>query len=161
MTRTVFSTALVVALGGSLLQLGLISTAEAQTRIPAERFGSGTLSAEVLIVSLDRKVRRQGADGEVRSWSQAYMVRLPLQTSNTWAAETKLFVGDEAIGEYGGWEGGIYFWVYGDEALERIQGQAVRVETQGARSELGSLEIAKPSTFKKTSQKALRAASKR
>ncbi|MEO0593257.1 MAG: hypothetical protein AAFZ38_06730 [Myxococcota bacterium] len=160
MTKAIFLTALVVSLGG-LLQLGLASTAEAQTGVPTNRVSNGVLQAEVLIVSLDRKVQRRGVDGKVRSWSQAYMVRLPLQTSNTWAAETKLFVGDEAIGEYGGWEGGIYFWVYGDEALERIQGQAVRAETQGARSELGSLEIAKPSTFKKTSQKALRAASKR
>jgi len=105
-------------------------------------------SIEILHVELDRPVLARDAEGEPRTFEDAYMVRLALETSAVPTAPAfHVFVGDRRISELGGWQRGVYFYVHDPALLERLAGGelfyqigAEKRRSLKARLEIGVLE---------------------
>lgn len=99
-------------------------------------------SVEVLRVDLREPVERPDAEGEVRTWEQAFMVRLALPEPPAMGPAVDIFLGEERVPEFGGWEGGVYFWVYDPARLEELRGRTVSYQFDRLpRREIGTLEF--------------------
>ncbi len=101
---------------------------------------SGT---EVLNVTLKKPVVRPDRNGLDRSWSQAYMVRLRITEPPALGPVFELYLDDKKIQEYGGWEEGVYFWVYDREQLQTVSGKTLsyRFARTGKQQTLGRIDI--------------------
>lgn len=98
--------------------------------------------AEVFAVELDRPIEASDADGVVKSWTEAYAVRLELALPRLHGPAVDLWIGERRIAEYGGWEQGIWFWIYDRRALEQLEGQAIHFGLDGQRGrEFGRVEL--------------------
>lgn len=114
-------------------------------------------SVEVIRVDLRSPVERPDARGELRTWEQAFMVRLALPAPPAFGPKADIFVGEERISEYGGWEGGVYFWVYDPARLEALRGQPISYQFDRAeRQEIGTLEFGDPEEFRRVPESELR-----
>lgn len=112
---------------------------------------------EVLRVDLREPVDRPDAAGEVRTWHQAFMVRLALPQPPAWGPAFDLFLGEERVAEYGGWEEGVYFWVYDPARLEALRGRTISYRfDRGPRTEIGSLDFADSRELKTVREEELR-----
>ncbi len=108
-------------------------------------------SVEVLRVALDPPVRALDLAGESRTWSQAYMVRLALETANIPIAPLLgIYVGDYRVSETGSWEGGLYFYVHDPDLLARLDGGELFYQIDDAeRRDLGArLSVGKPAELR-------------
>lgn len=114
-------------------------------------------SVEVYEVMLEKPARHVDAAGEMRTWDTAYMVRLGLPEPPAMGPRLDVFLGEERLGEYGGWEGGIYFWVYDSARLETLDEKPVSVSFAGAeRREIGRLELGDPAELETIEESKLR-----
>ncbi|NNK88950.1 MAG: hypothetical protein HKO90_11765 [Flavobacteriaceae bacterium] len=87
------------------------------------------------------------------SYETAWIIKLNLSDMPTYYSERiDFFLGDYQIPEYGGWEGGIYFKVYDEELLRRLNNaefhcrlpgssEAVSLDSRFELPDLGSLEM--------------------
>ena len=103
-------------------------------------------SVDVFRVALDPPVRALDLAGEPRTWNEAYMVRLALETSNVPIAPLLgIYVGDYLVSETGSWEAGLYFYVHDPDLLARIDGGELFYQIDdGERRKLGArLDVGK------------------
>jgi len=101
-------------------------------------------SIEILHVELEEPVLARDADGEPRTFEDAYMVRLALDASGVPTAPAfNLYVGERRVPEMGGWQSGVYFYVYDPALLERLAGGELfyQIGTEERRSLDARLEI--------------------
>ncbi len=111
-----------------------------EAQMPADEFRYG--GADVLRVALLRPRRQPDVDGRLREWNQAFQVRLVLSDPSVWGPLVRLYLGEELIPEYGGWESGIYFWVYDPAHLERLNGRTISLQLESRQpQEVGRLEL--------------------
>ncbi len=101
---------------------------------------SGT---EVLEIILEKPLVRPDVNGIGKIWTRGYMVRLKISEPPAMGPLLDLYLDGEKIPEYGGWEQGIYFWVYDPAQLNILNGQnlSYRFAQQGEQFNLGALEI--------------------
>jgi len=81
---------------------------------------------EAYHVRLAQPFTRLEADGEKRTSTEAYVVRLKVSRPESWGEKVDYFVGDYRIPEYGGWEEGIYFKVYDRALFDSLRGGELR-----------------------------------
>lgn len=81
---------------------------------------------DVALVDLDEPYVVTLANGEKTTYRQAYLIRLHGDFPTRGARLMELYFGDERIGEYGGFPGGIYFMVYTRERLNELAGREIR-----------------------------------
>jgi hypothetical protein len=81
---------------------------------------------DVVRVKLEHPLVRVQADGQKQSTQEAFLVRLWGTFPSARAQRVKLFLGDEAVEEYGGLEGGLYFWVWDEARLRELTGRELR-----------------------------------
>lgn len=114
-------------------------------------------SVEVFRVVLRSPVERPNAAGEPRTWEQAFMVRLAVPAPPAMGPKAEIFLDEERVPEYGGWEGGIYFWVYDPARLEALRGRTISYQfDRTPRREIGMLEFGDPQTFRQVQEEELR-----
>ena len=135
---------MVVSFGYALAQTAdqeLGSTADQTAKFrPLELRGT-----EVVRVGLDSPKVRPDVSGENREWHEAFAVKVEVTLPDVWGPQVEFFVNESRIDEYGGWENGIYFWVYDPEQLERISGQPISYRFGGTEIlQLGTIEMGSP-----------------
>lgn len=133
-----------VVLGALTLQLPACGQREADKPVPAPSPSVTLESTETLRVEFDQPVLALDAAGEPRRWEDAYMVRLALRMSDLPTAPAFIiFVGEHRIGELGGWQGGVYFYVYDPVLLEQLAGGEIfyQIGSEERRSLDATLDI--------------------
>lgn len=114
-------------------------------------------SVEVLRVDLRRPVERPDAEGRMRTWEQAFMVRLALPEPPAMGPAVTIFLDGEAVPEHGGWERGIYFWVYDPARLEELRGRTISYRfSRAPRREIGTLEFGDLGQLRRVAEEELR-----
>ena len=102
-------------------------------------------------VRLTVPARIRDGSGATRQVTEAHLVRLQIDHPPAMSERIRFFAGEYEIPEYGGWSRGIYFKVYDDALLQRLDGQDLAYSfldegrrSLGARLELpprGALEL--------------------
>jgi hypothetical protein len=115
---------LVLSLAGVLLALGAAQTRGEAPRASGERVE--LRGYEAYHVRLAQPFTRLEANGEKRTATEAYVVRLKISRPEFWGEKIDYFVGDYRIPEYGGWAEGIYFKVYDRDLFESLRGGELR-----------------------------------
>ena len=106
-------------------------------------------SAEALRVSLEKALIRPDMSGDERTWDEAFMVRIGLTAPPAMGPKFDIYLDDERVEEYGGWEGGIYFWVYDPARLQSLEGRTVSYQfDRSERSKIGTLLLGDPEQFR-------------
>jgi hypothetical protein len=77
-------------------------------------------------VRLAQPFTRLEANGERRTFTEAYVVRLKVSQPDFANEKVDFFVGDYRVPEYGGWAEGIYFKVYDRALFESLRGGELR-----------------------------------
>lgn len=114
-------------------------------------------SVEVLRVALREPVDRPDAQGEVRTWQQAFMIRLAVSEPPALGPAEHIYLGEERVPEFGGWERGIYFWVYDPARLEELRGRTISYQFDRApRRQIGTLEFGDPGELRQVREEELR-----
>lgn len=109
--------------------------------------------AEVLIVELEREIVRPDARGRERAWNRAFMVRLRISEPPALAPAFHIYLDGERVPEYGGWEDGIYFWVYDPDQLRSLDGATVSYTfSRSERFDVGTLDIGDPAEYRSVSK---------
>lgn len=101
-------------------------------------------SIEITHVELDKRVLARNAEGEPQTFKESYMVRLALKKSAVPKGPVlNIFVGERRISELGGWQAGVYFYVYDPVLLERLAGGELfyQIGNQERRSLNADLDI--------------------
>lgn len=110
--------------------------------------------AEVLIVELDREIVRPDARGQERAWNRAFMVRLRISEPPAPGPAFHIYLDGERVPEYGGWEEGIYFWVYDPDQLRSLDGATVSYTfSRSERLDVGTLNIGDPAEYRSVSKR--------
>ncbi len=78
---------------------------------------------ELLHVKLSPSRKSRGVDGEVRNWESAYIVRLITTMPEQEGLHVNFYIGGWKVPEYGGWKGGVYFYVYDPARLKWMDGK--------------------------------------
>lgn len=113
-------------------------------------------SVEVLRVLLTRPVTRPDMSGEDRLWEEAFMVRLTMTAPPAMGPAFRIFLNEELVPEYGGWEGGVYFWVYDPNRLDALDGRTISYRfDRGPMVDLGPLTIGDPRTLRRVREDSL------
>lgn len=148
--------ALAIALGG-ITACDVAESPEAGSPAQPERPATPEIryqGAEVVVVELDREVVRPDAAGRARTWNRAFMVRLRISEPPAMAPVFHIYLDGERVPETGGWEEGIYFWVYDPENLRALDGTTVSYTFgRSERFEVGTLDVGDPETFRSLSER--------
>lgn len=110
---------------------------------------------DLVRIDHDFKVRNKGREKAEQTGKpkRVYVVKIYAELPKTSKA-IDLYVGDMLIGEYRSCQGGVFFRIYGDEALKRHYGKSIRFIFDGMKYDLGvSFPAEKDTTaFKQNSQ---------
>jgi hypothetical protein len=86
------------------------------------------MSYDVALVKLTEPVTVDGA-----AFEQAYLVRLHGSFPMEGARLFRVRIGEEELGQLGGFPGGVYFFVYGDARLQKLAGGEIRSALDAAK----------------------------
>jgi hypothetical protein len=119
---------LVVTLG--FLSLGSSSTllrlVRAQSQDQAKREPVRLISYEIAQLELKKTVRLLDAEGKEQKYDRAYVVTLKGTFPLNQALGLELYIGDYRIPEYGSTRDGLYFRIYDEKLLARLEGKEFR-----------------------------------
>jgi hypothetical protein len=104
-------------------------------------------SYDISVQEFDKPFTKIDEKGVKRSYKKAYVVRLRGNFGEIGAIPVDIFVGDYRIPEYGGTKDGIYFKIYDDELLEKLEGKPLGYGFQGQKVETLDIQF-RPSTLK-------------
>lgn len=97
---------------------------------------------EIYQVRFEKPVQRPDLIGNMKSWQQGYMVKLKMTLPPAPSPVFNVYLGDELIPEHGGWQEGIYFWVYDGAKLQTLQGRTISYQMdRGKRVEVGTFNL--------------------
>ncbi|MCP4542634.1 MAG: hypothetical protein GY832_36390 [Chloroflexi bacterium] len=114
-------------------------------------------SIEVYKVILDRPLNRPDVNGEDRTWEEAFMVRIGITEPPAAGPKFDVFLDEERVTEFGGWEGGIYFWVYDPARLKMLEGRTISYQfDRSERYEIGMLALGNQQEFRQVREEELR-----
>ena len=113
-----------------LVLVALPIAASAQER----RRGLEIRSYEIALADLERPETRV-TDGVRRTFEQVYIVELEGDFGAFGAIPVDVYIGDHRIEEYGGTRDGIYFKVYDEALLDRLEGQPFAYGFEGRKVE--------------------------
>lgn len=119
---------LVVTLG--FLTLGssasLLRPVHAQSQDQAKSEPVRLLSYEIAQLELKKTVRLLDTEGKEQKYDRAYVVTLKGTFPLNQALGLELFIGDYRIPEYGSTRDGLYFRIYDEKLLARLEGKEFR-----------------------------------
>jgi hypothetical protein len=122
----------------SLLAGGLtpvLAQTEGHDRLPAVQL----VSYEIVRLELKNPVRLRDSEGKEQSYDRAYLVTLKGTFPRNQGLGMELYIGDYRVPEYGGSRDGIYFRIYDDRLLARLEGKEFRYRF--ASKEIRSLDM--------------------
>lgn len=109
----------------ALLVLMLVAVGGLAQESPDKRpEGVSVTSYEIVVLELPKPLVKVYADGQRRSYTEVYVVRVKGNFLTHLSDAPFIFVGDHLISEYGGTEDGIYFKIYGDSLLDYLDGNS-------------------------------------
>ncbi len=85
-------------------------------------------SYDLALVELDQPLTLTGDDGKTATYERAYLIRLHGEFPTHGASVMRLYFGNEAIPEYGGLPGGLYFMIYEKNRLKAFAGKPIRYQ---------------------------------
>jgi hypothetical protein len=83
-------------------------------------------SYEIVRIELKKPVRLRDTAGREQTYERAYLVRLNGTFPRDQARGLELYIGDYRVPEYGGTRDGLYFRIYDDKLLSRLEGKELR-----------------------------------
>ncbi|OLC28330.1 MAG: hypothetical protein AUH31_09505 [Armatimonadetes bacterium 13_1_40CM_64_14] len=83
-------------------------------------------SYEIAQIELKKPVRLRDTEGRERTYDRAYLVTLKGTFPRDQARGLELYIGDYRVPEYGGTPDGLYFRIYDDKLLPRLEGKEFR-----------------------------------
>lgn len=81
---------------------------------------------DVALIGLQTPMKIADAQGQTKTYRQAYLVRLFGDFPAGGAELMRLAIGEQSIPEFGGLPGGIYFMVFESKALDALTGREIR-----------------------------------
>jgi hypothetical protein len=119
---------LVITLG--FLTLGstvsVLDPAHAQSRDQGKREPIRLISYEVVQLELKKTVRLLDQEGKEQKYDRAYVVTLKGTFPLNQAVAFELYVGDYRVPEYGSTRDGLYFRIYDEKLLARLEDKEFR-----------------------------------
>ena len=104
-------------------------------------------SYDISVQEFDKPFIKIDEKGIKRTYTKAYIIRLKGNIDVSGAISVDIFIGDYKVPEYGGTKDGIYFKIYDDELLEKLEGQPFGYGFQGQKVEILDIQF-RPSTLK-------------
>lgn len=95
---------------------------EGHDKLPAVQL----VSYEIVRLELKQPVRLRDSEGKEQSYDRAYLVTLKGTFPRNQGLGMELYIGDYRVPEYGGTRDGIYFRIYDDKLLTRLEGKEFR-----------------------------------
>lgn len=130
--------------------------------LPLFSQGHGKRRQEITITSYDISVQvyekpfaKLDEKGQKKSYSKAYVVRLKGNFGEVRAIPVDIFIGDYKVPEYGGTEDGIYFKIYDEKLLQKLENKAFGYGYQNQKIKTFKLKLrpSKKKPFKKFVEK--------
>jgi hypothetical protein len=119
---------LVITLG--FLTLGasatLLRPVRAQSQDQAKREPVRLISYEIAQLELKKTVRLLDTEGKEQKYDRAYVVTLKGTFPLNQALGLELYIGDYRVPEYGSTRDGLYFRIYDEKLLARLEGKEFR-----------------------------------
>lgn len=106
----------------SLLLLMLTTTVAAQERVTYQEEIRIT-GYEIRVQEFKKPFERIDEKGAMRRYSKAYVVHVRGSFGEPRAIPVEVYIGDYKVPEYGGTKDGIYFKIYDEELLQRLNGK--------------------------------------
>ena len=116
-----------------IIVMALLVSCSAPSESPAAREAVTITGYELSHVQLSSSRQARGVDGKIRNWKSAYIVRLNTTMPEQEGLHPNFYIGDWRVPEYGGWKGGVYFYIYDPKRLEMLDGKSFAY-TAGAQS---------------------------
>jgi hypothetical protein len=108
---------------------------ESHDKLPAVQL----LSYEIVRLELKSPVRLRDSEGKEQSYERAYLVTLKGTFPRNQGLGMELYIDDYRVPEYGGTRDGVYFRIYDDKLLARLEGKEFRYRF--ASKEIRSLDM--------------------
>jgi len=86
------------------------------------------INYDVAFVELDQPLTVTGDNGKTATYERAYLIRLHGEFPIHGASIMRLYFGNEAIAEYSGLPGGLYFMIYEKNRLKAFAGKQMRYQ---------------------------------
>jgi hypothetical protein len=112
-----------LTLGSSVCMLNRV---HAQARDQARREPVRLISYEIAQLELKKPIRLLDSEGKEQKYDRAYVVTLKGTFPLNQALAFELFIGDYRIPEYGSTRDGLYFRIYDERVLARLEGKEFR-----------------------------------
>jgi hypothetical protein len=112
-----------LALGSSP---SLFRSEPAQTQDQGKREPIRLISYEITQLELKKSVRLPDTEGKEQKYDRAYLVTLKGTFPLNQALGFELYIGDYRVPEYGGTHDGLYFRIYDEKLLSRLEDKEFR-----------------------------------
>ncbi len=106
--------------------VGMLPPVHAQARDQARRDPVRLISYEIAQLELKKPIRLLDSEGKEQKYDRAYVVTLKGTFPLNQALAFELFIGDYRIPEYGSSRDGLYFRIYDERVLARLEGKEFR-----------------------------------
>jgi hypothetical protein len=104
----------------------LLGSAAAQAQDETKKEPIRLISYEITQLELRNTIRLLDSQGKEQRYDRAYVVTLKGNFPLNQALGFELYIGDYRIPEYGGTRDGLYFRVYDEKLLSRLEGKEFR-----------------------------------
>jgi hypothetical protein len=112
-----------LTLGGSA---SLLRPVHAQSQDQAKSEPVRLISYQIAQLELKKTVRLLDTEGKEQKYDRAYVVTLKGTFPLNQALGLELYIGDYRVPEYGSTRDGLYFRIYGEKLLARLEGKEFR-----------------------------------
>ena len=102
------------------------TSARAQTQEQPKSEPIRLISYEIVQLELKKSIRLRDADGKEQSYDRAYLLTLKGTFPRDQALGLELYIGDYRVPQYGGTRDGLYFRIYDEKLLARLEGKEFR-----------------------------------
>ena len=104
----------------------LLGSASVQAQDQTKREPIRLISYEITQLELKKTVRLLDTEGKEQKYDRAYVVTVKGNFPLYQALGFELYIGDYRIPEYGGTRDGLYFRIYDERLLSRLEGKEFR-----------------------------------
>lgn len=104
----------------------LLESAFAQAQDQTKKEPIRLISYEITQLELRKTIRRIDTEGKEQKYDRAYLVTVKGNFPLYQALGFELYIGDYRIPEYGGTRDGLYFRIYDERLLSRLEGKDFR-----------------------------------
>lgn len=108
---------------GVLVSLQIACALLAAQERAAQRPEIMIIGYEIKLQEFEKPIIRINEKGEMQRYTKAYVVYVKGSFGEPRAIPVEIYIGDYRVPEYGGMKDGIYFRIYEDTLLQRLEGK--------------------------------------